>query len=222
MVTWDQIAAECDGYRAGFVAVFRAYEGMPTDETDAYGRVVKVTVTSFAEHVGIPRQTFQRWIKGGADGARVGHDLRGSVTRSGQIGRQIAKSPSVDIEDKVGMLRDLMSDKEVLRAWREQREPIVSNADAKAAEAWASAITAPLVEAADRLIQASEQPLSEAWRDWACQQNTLFMRGARLEARTEQEGVELDGYAALARLFYQRLTARTLDLELEQLLRDGG
>jgi transposase-like protein len=63
MVTWDEITAECDGYRAGFVAVFRMYDGQPTDEKDAQGRTVKVTATSFARHVGVEESTFRRWVK---------------------------------------------------------------------------------------------------------------------------------------------------------------
>ena len=50
-------------HRDGFVAVFRQYEGMPTDERTLQGRVVKVTITSFAEHIGIPTETFRRWVK---------------------------------------------------------------------------------------------------------------------------------------------------------------
>lgn len=68
-VKWDQITAECDGYRAGFVAVFRKYEGHATDETDAQGRIVKVSQSSFARHVGIPERTFNGWV-GQAGGGR--------------------------------------------------------------------------------------------------------------------------------------------------------
>lgn len=72
MVTWDQIVAECDGYRAGFVAVFRKYEGEPTDERDAYNRVVKVTAPSFARHAGIADATFRDWLREkGASPARI-------------------------------------------------------------------------------------------------------------------------------------------------------
>jgi hypothetical protein len=50
-VTWDQITAECDGYRAGIVAVFRKYEGMPTDKKDSQGRPIVVSANSFAGYV---------------------------------------------------------------------------------------------------------------------------------------------------------------------------
>lgn len=147
MITWDAITAECDGYRAGFVAVFRKYEGEPTDERDAQGRTVKVTLSSFAEHVGIPRQTFDRWVK----------NAKRSVTSSqrdrmeGRLGRRVAKNPNVAVEDKVGMLGDLMSDPKVLRAYREQQAPTVSEADAKAAAAFAKAVTDPIARSASKL-----------------------------------------------------------------------
>jgi len=63
MIKWAKIEAECGGYREGFVAIFRKYEGQKTDERDAQGRIVKVTVTSFARHVGVPVPTFRRWVK---------------------------------------------------------------------------------------------------------------------------------------------------------------
>jgi hypothetical protein len=65
MVRWGDIVAECGNYRDGFVAVFRQYEGQATDERDGSNRVVKVTVTSFAEHVGVDRHAFARWVRDG-------------------------------------------------------------------------------------------------------------------------------------------------------------
>jgi len=63
VVVWKDIVAECGGYREGFVAVFRKYEGQPTDEKDAQNHVVKVTAASFARHMGIPTNTFRTWVK---------------------------------------------------------------------------------------------------------------------------------------------------------------
>ncbi len=63
MIKWEQIETECGDYRSGFVATFRKYEGQPTDETDDRGRIVKVTVASFARHAGIPRITFHDWVR---------------------------------------------------------------------------------------------------------------------------------------------------------------
>lgn len=62
-VSWSTIEAECGDYRSGFVAIFRKYEGQATDEKDEAGRTVKVTIESFARHVGIPPSTFSRWTK---------------------------------------------------------------------------------------------------------------------------------------------------------------
>lgn len=63
MITWNEIAAECTAFRSGLVAVFKRYEGEPTDERDASGRVVKVTATSFAAHMGIAKRTFHNWVQ---------------------------------------------------------------------------------------------------------------------------------------------------------------
>lgn len=147
-VTWDQITAECDGYRAGFVAVFRKYEGQPTNEKDDQGRTVKVAATNFAVHVGIPGSTFRRWVR--EQGGRAGHAAQGSA-RSGQIGRQVAKNPNVSVDDKVGMMIDLASDPQVMRAYREQRAPDVTPAAAKAASALAKAITDPIARSAAKV-----------------------------------------------------------------------
>lgn len=62
-VQWSEIKTECGGDRAWFVAVFRKYEGQPTDAKDVHGRVVTVSVASFAQHLGINRVTFARWVK---------------------------------------------------------------------------------------------------------------------------------------------------------------
>jgi len=62
-IKWSEIEAECGNFRAGFVATFRKYEGQITDEKDAQGRTVKVTVSSFARHVGVPESTFKDWVR---------------------------------------------------------------------------------------------------------------------------------------------------------------
>lgn len=61
-VKWSEIEAECGDFRAGFVATFRKYKDQPTDERDANGITVKVTQTSFARHMGIPKTTFEQWL----------------------------------------------------------------------------------------------------------------------------------------------------------------
>jgi hypothetical protein len=61
-IKWSEIEAECGDYRAGFVSVFRKYEGQETDEKDRYDRPVKVTIASFARHMGIKEGTFRDWV----------------------------------------------------------------------------------------------------------------------------------------------------------------
>lgn len=61
MNIWPEIEHKTQNYKAGFVAVFREYEGRETGETDKYGRPVYVTMTSFARHFGIAHSTFQDW-----------------------------------------------------------------------------------------------------------------------------------------------------------------
>jgi hypothetical protein len=63
VIRWAEIEAEVGNYREGFVTTFRKYEGQATDEKDAQGRTVKVTVSSFARHMKIPVPTFRAWTK---------------------------------------------------------------------------------------------------------------------------------------------------------------
>jgi hypothetical protein len=83
-IRWTDILAECGNYRNGFVAIFRKYEGQPTDEKDGQGRTVKVTARSFALHNGIHEDTFRRWIKSSTrrDLPRSKNDLTRDVTRA--------------------------------------------------------------------------------------------------------------------------------------------
>ncbi len=62
MITWSEIESECGNYRAGFVAVFRRYDGQLTDEKSPKGHTVRVTAASFARHFGIADKTFRRRI----------------------------------------------------------------------------------------------------------------------------------------------------------------
>ncbi len=154
VVSWSQIKSECDGYRAGFVKIFRKYETSPTDALDARGRAIKVSQASFAEHLGIDASTFKRWVKHVEKGAALSgrsDSMDGGPSRTGQLGRQAAKSPDVPIDAKVGMLDDLTSDREVMKQWQNKRAPVVSKSDAKAAKALAAAVVQPLVEAATKL-----------------------------------------------------------------------
>ena len=86
-VTWGEIVAQCGNYRDGFVAIFRQHEGQLTDEIDGQGRTVKVTVRSFALHMGIAEDTFRRWVTksrsaGDLPTPRSKNDLTRDVTRA--------------------------------------------------------------------------------------------------------------------------------------------
>ena len=65
-ITWAEIEAEIEAeitnYRDIFVAVFRKYDGQPTDEFDGNNRRVVVTARSFARLMRIPKDTFRRWL----------------------------------------------------------------------------------------------------------------------------------------------------------------
>lgn len=56
---------------------------------------------------------------------------------------------------------------------------------------------------------------------WVNQLNTVFIKGARLAARAEDENVELGAHASIALLIYQRLSERKLDAELRALLEES-
>jgi len=66
LIKWTDIDNEVEefqsGYRSGFVAIFKKYEGMETDERTAQNKVVVVGKANFAERYGINRTTFQRWV----------------------------------------------------------------------------------------------------------------------------------------------------------------
>src|SRR3954463_9801011 len=68
MIRWSEIVAECGNYKSGFVAVFKSHKDKETDERDPQGRPLKVSINSFADHMGIPRETFKRWVKADAGG----------------------------------------------------------------------------------------------------------------------------------------------------------
>ena len=63
MIKWTDIEDEVGDYKNGFVSTFKKYEGMDTDARDGANRVVKVTISSFANQFGIPETTFRRWVQ---------------------------------------------------------------------------------------------------------------------------------------------------------------
>lgn len=104
MISWSEIEAECGNYREGFVAVFRKYEGQPTDEKDAQGRTVKVTVKSFSRHAGIPDSTFRGWVRS-AGAALLPDPVRFAETRDVSGAKKVlADAPLEQVEQIVSAL----------------------------------------------------------------------------------------------------------------------
>jgi hypothetical protein len=99
MVTWDQITAECDGFRAGFVAVYEKYKGQETDEKVS-GRTTKVTMASFARHAGIAESTFSKWVK---TAAATVVDRRTHTDRTRQSVRRLTE------DDQVKVVQELLA-----------------------------------------------------------------------------------------------------------------
>lgn len=109
IITWSEIEAECGDYRAGFVDTYKLYEGQETDEKDAYDRPVKVTVSSFARHVGIAKTTFQDWIRQ-ADGAPAPSrsENRGAAGAARRFAGKLLAA------DKAKLAAELLADPEVV------------------------------------------------------------------------------------------------------------
>lgn len=79
-IKWSDIVAECGNYKSGFVATFHKYEGQGTDERDDSNRVVTVNQATFADHMGIPRQTFRDWVRREVDTEFVSTSAREART----------------------------------------------------------------------------------------------------------------------------------------------
>jgi hypothetical protein len=123
MISWSEIEAECGDYRAGFVAIFRKYEGQPTDEKDEQGRTVKVTRTAFARHMGIPETTFRGWTKSAARAVLPEHRARMDISR---VKKTLAGASSKQVEQ---IIRELPA---------EQQQTIVKAAPAAVSKALAT------------------------------------------------------------------------------------
>jgi leucyl aminopeptidase len=99
MISWNEIEAECGNYREGFVAVFRKYEGEPTDEKDAANRTVKVTRSSFARHMKIPESTFHEWVRTAAGGVLTRN--RGEGTRDSRGARAVLRDAPLEQVERI-------------------------------------------------------------------------------------------------------------------------
>lgn len=159
MIRWSEIEAECGGYRAGFVAVFRKYEGQLTDEKDAYGRPVKVTAASFAKHLGIATSTFDRWLKidpSAGTKSRSKTDLTRDVLRAARHEPEAVIAGIMAAPDSVA---DEIFHELKLRRAGEDRSP----AARKAAEAGAHEALGPMRRAiASTSVELCIQALDEA------------------------------------------------------------
>lgn len=145
MVTWNSIMEELgaeDGFRAAVVKVFLKYKGQDTDERDKYRKVVKVTVASFARHLGIAQQTFDNWVSPPAP--RTPREI---VPVTGTIS-EVPEAPVVPIPNP----------REILNIPDRPHRPEPTVAERKAHEANAHAFVAPLVQAADNMVAAVAFP----------------------------------------------------------------
>jgi len=106
-ITWSQIEAECGNYRDGFVATFRKYEGQDTDERDGQNRVIKVTASSFARHVGIPERTFTRWVNTATSAIQAPSDARGTARAAFSDARRLPPA------EKAKLAAELIAEPEV-------------------------------------------------------------------------------------------------------------
>lgn len=118
-IMWSQIEAECGNFREGFVAIFRKYEGQPTDEKDGANRIVKVTIASFAHHMGIPKETFRDWVSR-SDGMPV--SSRPSGTSAERNERSVLNRMTP--ERKAEVARELLAEPEVADAVVEDHETV--------------------------------------------------------------------------------------------------
>ena len=138
-VKWGDILAECGNYKAAIVSVFRKYEGQPTDETDGHGRTVKVTVTSFAAHMGIPEATFRRWASGVS--------RTGEARSAGMFGADVKRAASANTDAVVAgiMAAPAAAQDEIFHNLKLQRAGIdTTKAARKASEARTHAVTGPI------------------------------------------------------------------------------
>ena len=102
VVKWADIIAECGTYKAGFVATFQKYEGMPTDAV-VRGKVVMVTQKSFADRNGIDRATFMRWVKTATDAVYASKDAKQQRTAAShhRVAVNLARKSPHEIADAI-------------------------------------------------------------------------------------------------------------------------
>jgi transposase-like protein len=109
MIRWSEIEAECGGFRDGFVGTFRKYEGQDTDEKDARGRTVTVTMHSFARHMGIDKETFRRWARNLAQSVQPERRTQMDATRART---EVRRLPT---EERARLVDELLAEPEVAK-----------------------------------------------------------------------------------------------------------
>jgi len=168
MVAWADIVAECGNYKDGFVAVFRRYEGETTDEKDGRGAWLKVSQNSFADHMGIARETFKRWVRNFDDPARLGPDQKATRTEVSHrnVVKNMAKSNAQATVDSIMDAGTGAAD-QVFHELKLRRAGVdTSKANQKAANAFAHAQTEPIRRAvASTYVALCVQALKEATED---------------------------------------------------------
>jgi hypothetical protein len=177
MITWSEIESECGNYRAGFVAVFRRYEGQPTDEKDARGRIVRVSMASFARHLGIDKMTFSRWVRRVVDEPLPPSDHPDQMTK--RRARQVVRNDPAAVVDAImeapAETRDEIYHEVKLRRAGEDR----STAHRKATEATVDETTEPIRKS---FAAMGILGLAEVIAEWTHDLQQAIDEGADLQA----------------------------------------
>jgi transposase-like protein len=126
-IPWSQIEAECGDFRAGFVATYRKYQGQPTDERNGQNRVVKVTISSFARHMGIAESTFREWV--GSTTREAPAPERRTQMDASSARRRIRQLPA---EEKQALARELIEEQPEAMAQAIRADRKMANAAADA------------------------------------------------------------------------------------------
>ena len=156
-IAWGDIVAECGNYRDGFVAIFRRYEGQPTDEKDGQGRTVKVTTKSFARHLGIDAETFRRWVLK-SSGLSVSPQPRSHGGLVSDVRRAARHAPDAVVAGIMSAPESTVD--AIFHELKLQRAGIdTSESNRKAADAWARTIVQPTARAVAAIGAATVAPM---------------------------------------------------------------
>jgi transposase-like protein len=169
IINWKTIVAECGGYKAAFVATFRKYEGMPTDETSDGGRTIKVTVRSFAEHNGIAENTFRTWVKRASSTDSVDERQARTTASHANVAKNMAKKSPSALVDAIELAGPTAVD-QVFHDLKQRRaghgpSKRTNKADAKGKRAKSAAVAdaavAPINQSLLQIIPAQLEEIAE-------------------------------------------------------------